>query len=299
MTDPLVSICIPTYNGEKFIAEAMNSAITQTYDNLEIVVSDDASKDATLTIIASYKTKTNIPIRVYKHKPNGIGANWNHSIQKALGIYIKFLFQDDVLEPNCIAEMVAVMQADSAIGLVASKRDFIVDESFLNKKAILWIDKYADLQSTLNLPTQNKLNIIDNSLFKSETFLRSPLNKIGEPTVVLFRKDIIKEVGYFDESLMQILDYEYWNRILKYKKIAILNEKLVTFRLHANQATNVNRNQEISDYKLYERLLYKQYFKLLHPNVQKRLLKQYNPWYKIYDWGVNKTKQIIKRLINA
>lgn len=299
MSLPLVSICIPTYNGEKFIAEAMDSAITQTYDNLEIVVSDDASKDATLTIIASYKTKTNIPIRVYKHKPNGIGANWNHSIQKAQGAYIKFLFQDDVLAPNCIAEMVAVMQADSTIGLVASKRDFIIDESFLNKEAKLWIDKYADLQSTLNLPTQNKLNIIDNTLFKTETFLKSPLNKIGEPTVVLFRKDIVKEVGYFDESLMQILDYEYWNRILKHKKIAILNEKLVTFRLHANQATNVNRNQEISDYKLYERLLYKQYFKLLRPNIQRRLLTKYNLKYKIYYWGVNKARQIVKLLMNA
>lgn len=299
MSLPLVSICIPTYNGERFIAEAMNSAISQTYTNIEIVVSDDASKDTTLSIIERYKTKTDIPIRVYNHHPNGIGANWNHSIQKAQGIYIKFLFQDDVLAPNCIAEMVAVMQADSTIGLVASKRDFIIDESFLNKETKLWINNYADLQKTLNLSTENKLNIIDNTLFKSETFLKLPLNKIGEPTVVLFRKDIVKDIGYFDESFKQILDYEYWYRILKYKKIAILNEKLVTFRLHSNQATNVNKNQKISDYKLYEKLLYKQYIKLLHPNEQRRLLNQYNPAYRIYNKGIKKIKQFLKRIKNA
>lgn len=299
MSHTLVSICIPTYNGAHFIAEAMDSAIAQTYENLEIIVSDDASKDTTLSIIERYKTKTDIPIRVYKHKPNGIGANWNHTIEKANGKYIKFLFQDDVLAPSCIAEMVAVMQADSTIGLVASKRDFIIDESFLNKEIKLWIDNYADLQKTLNLSTQNNCSIIDKTLFKSETFLKSPLNKIGEPTVVLFRKDIIKEVGYFDESLKQILDYEYWYRILKHKKVAILNKKLVKFRLHTNQATNVNRSQDIPDYAIYQKLLYKEYLKLLHPNVQRRLLNQYNPAYRIYNTGIKKIKQSLKRIKNA
>ena len=102
---PLVSICIPTYNGAKFIKEAMDSAIAQTYANLEIIVSDDASKDGTLSIIESYKNKTLIPIHIYNHNPEGIGANWNHSVSKAQGDYIKFLFQDDILEPTCIERM--------------------------------------------------------------------------------------------------------------------------------------------------------------------------------------------------
>ena len=58
----LVSICIPTYNGAAYILEAMDSAIIQTYPNLEIIVSDDASKDETLHIIEGYKAKTKIPI---------------------------------------------------------------------------------------------------------------------------------------------------------------------------------------------------------------------------------------------
>ena len=60
MFNPLVSICIPTYNGFEFIAEAMESAINQTYSNLEIIVSDDASKDDTLKVIQEFKKRTNV-----------------------------------------------------------------------------------------------------------------------------------------------------------------------------------------------------------------------------------------------
>src|SRR5690606_24488463 len=90
-TFPLVSICIPTYNGAAYIAEALESAIHQTYPHLEIVVSDDASTDATLAIVERFKSKTHIPVSVYHHVPKGIGANWNHCVKQANGAYIKFL----------------------------------------------------------------------------------------------------------------------------------------------------------------------------------------------------------------
>ena len=65
---PLVSICIPTYNGSAYIAEAMQSAIVQSYPHLEIVVSDDASTDATLAIIDTFRAKTSIPIHIHPHQ---------------------------------------------------------------------------------------------------------------------------------------------------------------------------------------------------------------------------------------
>jgi len=293
MNKPLVSICIPTYNGARFIAETMDSALLQTYANLEIVVSDDASKDDTLLIIEAYKTKTDIPIYIHHHKPDGIGANWNHTIKKANGKYIKFLFQDDVLAPNCIENMVCVMEANAKVGLVASKRDFLIEDSFMNEEIKLWIEKYDDLQTTLNLPVGNAIVIITKALFNSIEFLKSPRNKIGEPSVVLFKKELISELGYFDENFKQILDYEYWYRILKHYDITILNEKLVSFRLHSNQATNVNKNQEISDYKLYDKLLYDEYLRLLHPEVKKKLLRKYSMKYKMYIRIKNKIKRII------
>jgi glycosyltransferase involved in cell wall biosynthesis len=278
---PLVSICIPTYNGAIYISEAMESAITQTYANLEIVVSDDASKDNTLLIIEEFKRKTKIPISIYHHLPNGIGANWNNCIKHAKGPYIKFLFQDDVLNHTCVEEMVKVLEQDKSIGLVASKRGFIVEESHLTDETKKWILGFGNLQTALSLPLIDGIRYLDKRLFKSELFFKSPLNKIGEPPVTLFRKNMVEEIGYFREDLKQILDYEFYYRILKKQRIAVLEKELVKFRLHKQQATNVNRGSDDLDYVKYDEIIYNQYFWFLNKQKKIELLKRYNHIVKV------------------
>jgi glycosyltransferase involved in cell wall biosynthesis len=144
----------------------MNSAISQTYPNLEIIVSDDASVDRTLEIIAYYKDKTEIPIHIYHHQPNGIGANWNHCIKQANGTYIKFLFQDDVLLPNCVKAMVTILEQNNNIALVASKRDFIIEKSYLNDDMREWMEKFSDNEVNLNLKKKDGLSILDKNIFQ-------------------------------------------------------------------------------------------------------------------------------------
>ena len=280
MDKPLVSICIPTFNGAQFITEALDSAISQTYTNLEIIISDDASSDATLDIVESYKSKTTIPIHIYHHNPKGIGANWNHCIKKAHGTYIKFLFQDDILKPTCIADMVNVLEHNNALGLVACKREIIIDKSYLNDETEKWIEIYGDLQEHLNLPIVNGIQYLDKSIFKSNLYLSRPLNKIGEPTVILFRKEIVKDIGFYKEDLFQLLDIEFCNRVLKKYKIAILNKKLVGFRLHSNQATNSNSINVKKDLLKYNKLIYHDYFHLFNRSMQVKLLKKHNPLIK-------------------
>lgn len=294
--NPLVSICIPTYNGASFIKEALNSAMAQTYSNIEIVVSDDASSDTTLQIVEKYLETTTIPIRVYHHQPNGIGSNWNHCIKHAHGKYIKFLFQDDILKPTCIDDMVQVLEANKSIALVASKREFIVEASYLNEETEKWIKGYGNLQEALQLPLKNGMRILDRQLFKSDLFLCSPLNKVGEPSVTLFRKDLLKKTGYFREDLKQILDYEFYYRILKKYEIAILEKELVKFRLHQQQATNINKGHDSSDYIAYDRIIYKEYFKFLSKEKQIEYLKKYNPFVKKYYLAVKLLLKIKRRL---
>ncbi|MHB1148019.1 MAG: glycosyltransferase family 2 protein, partial [Lutibacter sp.] len=200
MNNSLVSICIPTFNGEQFIVEAMESAITQTYSNLEIVVSDDASKDNTLKLIELFKEKSKIPINIYHHKPKGIGANWNNCIKRANGEYIKFLFQDDVLEQTCVEEMINVFRKNKNVSLVASKRNFKIEEDNNYDVAKNWISWHGDLQRQLNLIFIESICLIDYRLFKHPLFLKSPINKIGEPTVVMFKKTLVNEIGYFNEE---------------------------------------------------------------------------------------------------
>ena len=88
---PLVSICIPTYNGEAFIAEAIQSAIAQTYPNIEIIVSDDGSADKTVAIAQSFQSQTSADFRIVLHRNYGLSQNWNFCISQTKGEYIKFL----------------------------------------------------------------------------------------------------------------------------------------------------------------------------------------------------------------
>ena len=277
---PLVSICIPTYNGASYIEEAMNSAIAQTYTNLEIVVSDDASTDATLDLIEGYRKKTKVAITILRHQPNGISANWNHSIKHAKGKYIKFLFQDDVLEPSCIKKMVDAFTVDENIGLVCSKRHIIttVDNSFTKN----WIASFKNLQC--NLPVdENDFDVMDGKdILKAPYFKKKPINIIGEPVAVMFKKSAIPVVGFFDEAMFQLVDYEYWLRFFKYYKIGFLKEPLAGFRLHLNQMSFLNNKNKLNDHDLYYKMLYNRYFWFLHHNFRWFLLKRYFVLFKVY-----------------
>lgn len=270
---PLVSICIPTFNGEAYLQEALDSILQQNSRDFEVIISDDQSTDDTLKIANKFKEAADFPVKIYNHSPKGIGANWNNCIKKAKSKYIKFLFQDDILYNTCIYEMTRLLEDNKGIALVASKRDFIV-EANLNKDLEKWIQTYENLQSQFK--NESETLVLDKKLFRSDFFLRSPLNKIGEPSVIMFRRDILKKVGYFREDLKQILDYEFYYRILKEHHIAILNKKLVAFRIHDNQATNINKNNQLDESEQYYHLLYMQYFKYLNLKNMKMLLKKYN-----------------------
>ena len=290
---PLVSVCVPTFNGYQYIAEALQSIEHQTYQNIEIIVSDDASTDGTLEILETFKNQADIPVHIFHHLPNGIGANWNNCLKHASGKYIKFLFQDDVMLPGCLEEMISVFEQYPKVAMVASKRDFIIETRMKTDQINQWVATYGDLQAHMHLPPQD-IHILDKAIFGLPTFYASPLNKVGEPSVVMFKKDIISKVGYFDKNLKQILDYEYWYRILKKHPVAIINKPLVKFRLHQNQATNVNRNQNIDDYQYYEQILYKDYYSLLHPKVKKRLYLKFHPFAKFKKRVIGKLKRMLQ-----
>jgi glycosyltransferase involved in cell wall biosynthesis len=276
---PLVSICIPTYNGEEYIEESIQSAISQTYPNLEIIVSDDASKDDTLAIIERFKSKTKIPISIVHHNPQGIGANWNNCIIHSKGDYIKFLFQDDVLLPNCIETMMAMAIKYPDVGLIYSKRIFIYE------KASAEIEKFIAYYGPIHTHWDNievKQGVVSGSIYlKDKAFLNSPKNKIGEPTNVLLKTECFETIGFFNETLQQALDSDYWYRVMRKYDIAFINEVLVKFRLHANQASNINKNREIPDSQLMYREYYDKLFWSLHPKSQLKLLKLYHPIFKM------------------
>lgn len=276
MNNSLVSVCIPTYNGANFLAAALNSIEQQTYKNLEVIISDDTSKDETLHILEVYSCNTNFPVQILKHESSGIGANWNNCLKNANGTYIKFLFQDDLLFPNCIEEMVAVLNTEKGIGLVSAKRKIIV-EGEESKEVMKWILDYGDLQAEMEL-LDNDRYLLDRTFFKDPLVTLTAQNFIGEPSGILFRKSLVSEIGYFREDMVQILDVEFYNRVLKKSKIAILNRRLYAFRIHEDQATKLNKGKYGGDLWLYKKLLLEQYFWCLSTNLRQQLLDLFFPF---------------------
>lgn len=105
MTNPLISIFMPTYNAERYVGEALDSALNQDYPNVEIIISDDASLDSTPEILKRYQKKYPLKIKLFLQRENlGVTKNCNFLLNKCAGEYICFFAGDDVLKFNCVSE---------------------------------------------------------------------------------------------------------------------------------------------------------------------------------------------------
>src|SRR5687768_6229841 len=113
---PLVSIYITNYNYDKYIKQAIESVLNQTYRNIELFIIDDGSQDNSKQIIETYRSLSNITIVYQKNK--GLNATNNVAMNLAAGKYFMRLDADDFLEANAIEIMVAAMEADVELGLI-------------------------------------------------------------------------------------------------------------------------------------------------------------------------------------
>ncbi len=266
---PLVSVCIPTYNGEQFIAEAISSVLSQTYSAIELIIADDQSQDHTLAIAQSFQEQTFIPISILTHNPLGIAQNSNFCINQSQGKYIKFLYQDDLLKPNCLEKMVNLAEKDIDIGLVFSPREmFFLNQDDIDLDLIAVYREFANLHEswlTLNSIQWGTELLADPNLWEH------PINKIGEPSTVLLRKSIFERVAGFDPELNQLVDLDLWWRILGHFKVGFVNETLSLFRLHSQQKTyqNMQENQAI-DINFYNKIYSHPDYNFLPPNSRQQ-----------------------------
>lgn len=115
LSNPLVSVLIPNYNHGSFLAEAIESVLAQTYDNLEIIITDNASTDNSREVIEAYAERDK-RIKMKFHDSNlGAVRNWDSALNMAEGAYCKILFSDDTIEPDFIATGVEMLK-DSKVG---------------------------------------------------------------------------------------------------------------------------------------------------------------------------------------
>ncbi len=232
---PLVSICVPTYNGARFLEAALESALAQTYAPFEILLSDDGSTDETPAILERYRAAHPDIVRVLAHPRLGMVPNWNHLAAEARGVYVKYLFQDDLLLPTCVARLVAATGGDPDVGLVFSRRSILTEA---DGGPTMFTSE--DTANATNLPRGwTRLAAMQDGieLLSDPRLLHGPINKVGEPTTVLLRKDLFERIGGFDARLLQVVDVEMWLRVFCHAKVAFVDEELSVFRMHARQAT--------------------------------------------------------------
>ena len=111
---PLVSVCIPAYNNAAYIKETIDSILNQTYQNLELVICDDKSKDGTVKVVEQIRDER---IKLYKNEKNlGMAGNWNNCLRKCSGEFIKLICADDMLAEDCLEQEVrALLEHPSAV----------------------------------------------------------------------------------------------------------------------------------------------------------------------------------------
>lgn len=215
MTNPLVSVCIPTYRGAAFLPATIESVLNQSYPYLEIWIVDDNSPDDTSAIVSRY---TDPRIRYSCNVQNlGPEGNWNRCLDLAQGQYFKLLPQDDLLEPDCLEEQVFLFEADHAheIALVFGSRGII--------------DPQGRVFMTRGLAHTKPGRISGLALIKR--CVRAGANLIGEPGNALFRREIIEKVGAYDASYPYVVDLDYWFRILLHGDAYYTAKRTSSFRI--------------------------------------------------------------------
>ena len=227
----IVSVCIPTYNGEKYLRETLDSVLAQTFKNFELLVIDDNSTDNTMGILREYASKEN-RIRIVQNETNlGLVNNWNRCVELAHGDWIKFVFQDDIIAPDCIERLLESCKGGSLFA--ACRRNIIFDKDAESLKE--YYIKYLD-NITVEKIFHGK-TVISPEMFRSTCLEYLEENFIGEPTAVIMHKSIFKKLGFFNPHLIQICDIEFWMRVGIHEGFVYVPKNLATFRVHSDAAS--------------------------------------------------------------
>ena len=219
--NPLVTIVIPVYNGSNFMREAIDSALAQTYSNVEIIVVNDGSTDETESIALSYGDR----IRYFRKENGGVSSALNLGIREMRGEYFSWLSHDDKYEPHKIENQIALLSQfddERLIAVCQSKQINKNSEQILSKKR-----------------NERQLNqIIGWEEALMDVIMHGPLNGCA----LLIPKIAFDDCGLFDESLRYSQDALMWMQIfLKKYRIVFSGDCDVCIRVHNNQLSQTGR----------------------------------------------------------
>jgi len=270
---PKVSVCIPVYNGQDYIAEAIESVLGQTFQNYELVVCDNCSTDDTEKIVYSFGDAR---IRYFRNEKNlGLVGNANRCLDLSEGEYIYILHHDDTMLPENLELKTKVLDANPRVGFVHSN--------------VYWVnEKGSILSEWLDEARQDYIEDGKKVFYRYIRHMpRGALIFIGS---VLARKECYAELGGFREDLPHSNDNEMWLRLSLFYDVACVGKPLVMWRQHGTSTSSAwDLNIAwLEEHFLTTHIVFEDYYEKI-PNW-KRLKKEVDNEF---------VKQALKRGVNA
>lgn len=230
MASPLVSVVIPVYNGAKYLAAAVESALAQTYQPIEIIAVDDGSTDDSPELIDSYGSR----VIAVKQSNGGVASARNAGRLRARGNFVAFLDQDDWWLPEKVEKQVRLFLSDQRVGLVhtAVKHYDEVTGAFVEPL-------------NPNAHPEELVGSCYDRLLSGNAICNSS---------VMVRRELLDAVGGFNTEICgnTVQDYDLWLRLAEESAFAYVPEELMVFRLHPGQGTWNRRQMLTQEIRLLE-----------------------------------------------
>ncbi len=217
---PRVSIITPTYNAAQYLPAAIDSVLQQTYTDWELIIIDDGSTDNTPSLVRSYLPILGERLRYLYQSNRGQAAARNAGLQVAKGEFVATLDADDLWLPARLARGLAIMDRNPHVGLTHSK--------------VARIDVHGNVVGYFDFPAKYQSGKIAVDIYIRRANILCP--------TVLFRKQCLDVVGFFDETLTAIEDRDLWFRIAERYEIAYIDEILAhSRRTPGSSSSNADR----------------------------------------------------------
>ncbi|HAP22265.1 MAG TPA: glycosyl transferase [Lachnospiraceae bacterium] len=257
-----ISVVLPVYNGENHIGEAIESVLSQTFRDFELIIINDCSTDDTAEIIKRYGQQDK-RIRIINNSQNKkLPVSLNIGFQKARGKYLTWTSHDNCYKPEAFAQMHAALEKEPEYGLVYA------DYSIIDRAGTL---------------------IRKNPMKEPDAIYSA--NVVG--ACFLYRKTVADQVGKYDTDMFLAEDYDYWIRIYQHAKLKHLPQNLYLYRCHADSLSAT----KLEDIKMQTVKLWFKHFDFISTG-----LHDYKKRWVFYDTIINyappeKRSRIIKYFI--
>ena len=249
---PLLSVCLPAYNGVATIGETLGGVLDQKGVELEVVVGDDASADGTVNAVKALGDRR---IRLYAYPERlGIVSNWNRTLTAARGKYVILMGQDDLVEPGWAEALVSLLEEDDRAGMSFCRRRFSYDGPE-SEAAVgdFFSRRYPAMLATFYANTGR---IIAPEVMVREAMRQDfEINLIGEPAFVAFRREHPAARQGYDPAMYQMIDWEFYTRFIAEGPILHCPRVLGTYRIRSvgvsvDNARNLHRHAREYDHLL-------------------------------------------------